>query len=88
LAPTNTVAQNLRADEFADVDGACRTIPTQERPRRLECAHRPDCRRGGVLDSRVTGELLGEARRAGAKVILAGDDRQFASIEAAVCSAN
>ena len=34
-----------------------------------------------MLDSRVTGELLAEARRAGAKVILAGDDRQLASIE-------
>ena len=34
-----------------------------------------------MLDSRVTGELLAEARRSGAKVILAGDDRQLASIE-------
>ena len=34
-----------------------------------------------MLDSRVTGELLAAARRAGAKVILAGDDRQLASIE-------
>src|SRR4029077_17401918 len=33
------------------------------------------------LDSRVTGEVWAEARRAGAKVILAGDDRQLASIE-------
>ena len=34
-----------------------------------------------MLDSRVTGELLAEARASGAKVILAGDDRQLASIE-------
>ena len=34
-----------------------------------------------ILDSRVTGEVLAEARRAGAKVILSGDDRQLASIE-------
>ena len=34
-----------------------------------------------MMDSRVTGEVLGEARRSGAKVILAGDDRQLASIE-------
>ena len=33
------------------------------------------------MDSRVTGELLAEAKRAGAKVVLAGDDRQLASIE-------
>ena len=34
-----------------------------------------------MLNSRVTGELLAEARRTRAKVILAGDDRQLASIE-------
>ncbi len=34
-----------------------------------------------MLDSRVTGELLAEARGAGVKMILAGDDRQLASIE-------
>jgi hypothetical protein len=34
-----------------------------------------------MLDTRVTGELLGAARQAGAKVVLAGDDRQLASIE-------
>src|ERR1700733_5204760 len=32
-------------------------------------------------DALVTGEGLGEARRSGAKGILAGDDRQLASIE-------
>jgi ATP-dependent exoDNAse (exonuclease V) alpha subunit len=34
-----------------------------------------------MLTSRETGEVLAEARRAGAKVILSGDDRQLASIE-------
>ena len=34
-----------------------------------------------MLDSRVTGEVLTEVKRAGAKVVLAGDDRQLASIE-------
>jgi ATP-dependent exoDNAse (exonuclease V) alpha subunit len=34
-----------------------------------------------MLDSRVTGEVLAEARRAGATDILAGDDRQLASME-------
>ncbi len=34
-----------------------------------------------MLDTPVTGELLAAARQAGAKVILAGDDRQLASIE-------
>jgi ATP-dependent exoDNAse (exonuclease V) alpha subunit len=34
-----------------------------------------------MLDSRISGELLVEARRSGAKLVLAGDDRQLASIE-------
>ena len=34
-----------------------------------------------MLDARITGELLMAARQSGAKVILAGDDRQLASIE-------
>lgn len=34
-----------------------------------------------MLDTRVTGELLAEARKSGATLILAGDDRQLASIE-------
>ena len=34
-----------------------------------------------MLDARVTGELLREAKMAGAKVVGAGDDRQLASIE-------
>ena len=34
-----------------------------------------------MLDSRVMGELFAEAKRAEAKLILAGDDRQLASIE-------
>ena len=34
-----------------------------------------------MLDSQVKGEVLAEAKRAGAKVILAGDDRQLTSTE-------
>jgi ATP-dependent exoDNAse (exonuclease V) alpha subunit len=34
-----------------------------------------------MLDARITGEVLSAARKAGAKVILAGDDRQLAAIE-------
>ena len=34
-----------------------------------------------MLDTKVTGELLAAARQAGAKLVLAGDDRQLASIE-------
>jgi len=34
-----------------------------------------------MLNWRVTGELLAEERRVGTKMILAGDDRHFASVE-------
>ena len=34
-----------------------------------------------MLDTKVTGELLAAACQAGAKLVLAGDDRQLASIE-------
>ena len=34
-----------------------------------------------MMDSKVTGAVLREAKLAGAKVVLAGDDRQLASIE-------
>ena len=34
-----------------------------------------------MLDAKITGELLREAKMAGAKVVGAGDDRQLASIE-------
>ena len=35
----------------------------------------------GTGTDSFTGELLAEARRSGAKLVLAGDDRQLASIE-------
>ena len=112
LAPTNTVAQDLKADGFgrragagrgtgADRSaGADRAARLGSGPRegraatvhselfRLKNGHASwDARtlvvvdEAAMLDARVTGELLAEARRSGAKVLLAGDDRQLASIE-------
>jgi len=83
LAPTNAVAQDLKADGFAEagtVHSALFGIKNGRSPgwdsRTVLVVDE-----AAMLDSRVTGELLAEARQAGAKVVLAGDDRQLASIE-------
>ena len=82
LAPTNAVAQDLREAGFTTAS----TVHAELF--RLKNGRTGWDRRtvliideAAMLDSRVTGEVLAEARRAGAKVILAGDDRQLASIE-------
>jgi ATP-dependent exoDNAse (exonuclease V) alpha subunit len=82
LAPTNAVAQDLKAEGFAEAATAHSELF------RLKNGRTSWDRRtvvvvdeAAMLDSCVTGELLAEARRTRAKVILAGDDRQLASIE-------
>jgi len=83
LAPTNAVAQDLKADGFREagtVHAALFGIKNGRSPgwdRRTVLV----VDEAAMLDSRVTGELLAEARQAGAKVVLAGDDRQLASIK-------
>ncbi len=83
LAPTNAVAQDLKADGFREagtVHSALFGIKNGRSPgwdsRTVLVVDE-----AAMLDSRVTGELLTEARQAGAKVVLTGDDRQLASIE-------
>lgn len=82
LGPTNGVAQDLRADGFARAATAhselfgLRNGRVQWTRRTLVVVDE-----AAMLDSRITGELLTEARRSGAKLILTGDDRQLASIE-------
>ncbi len=83
LAPTNAVAQDLKADGFREAGTVHSALfgikngrsPGWDKHTVLVVDE------GAMLDSRVTGELLAEARQAGAKVVLAGDDRQLASIE-------
>lgn len=82
LAPTNAVAQDMRADGFA------RAATVHSELFRIKNGLTLWSRgavvivdEAAMLDSRVTGELLAEAKRSGAKLILAGDDRQLASIE-------
>jgi len=82
LAPTNAVAQDLKADGFTEA-GTVHSALFGLKNGRTSWDRRTVVvvDEAAMLDSRVTGELLTEARRAGAKVILAGDDRQLASIE-------
>ena len=82
LAPTNAVAQDLKTSGFGEA-GTVHAALFALKNGRAEWG------RGTVvivdeaamLDARITGELLAAARRAGAKLILAGDDRQLAAIE-------
>ena len=83
LAPTNAVAQDLRGE-----DGFARAGTVHSELFRIKNGLTTWSRgtvvmvdEAAMLDSRVTGELFAEAKRAGAKLILAGDDRQLASIE-------
>ena len=82
LAPTNAVAQDMGKDGFGETGTVHSALFALKNGRTAW-----DGRtvlvvdEAAMLDSRVTGELLAEARQAGAKVVLAGDDRQLASIE-------
>ena len=82
LAPTNAVAQDMKADGFS------RSSTVHAELFRLKNGHAQWGRRtlvvvdeAAMMDSKVTGAVLREAKLAGAKVVLAGDDRQLASIE-------
>ena len=82
LAPTNAVAQDMKAAGFGEASTVHAALFALKNGR-------TEWDRGTVvivdeaamLDARITGELLAVARRSGSKVILAGDDRQLASIE-------
>lgn len=82
LAPTNAVAADLKADGFGEAGTVHAALFALKNGRtawdRRTVAVVDEA---AMLDTRVLGELLAEAKRAGAKVILAGDDRQLASIE-------
>ncbi|MFZ4408171.1 MAG: AAA family ATPase [Paracraurococcus sp.] len=82
LAPTNAVAQDLKRDGFAEAGTVHAALFALKNGRAAwDRGTVAVVDEAAMLDTRVLGELLGEARRAGAKVILAGDDRQLASIE-------
>jgi ATP-dependent exoDNAse (exonuclease V) alpha subunit len=82
LAPTNTVAQDLKAGGFAEATTVHAELFRLKNGRTAWNARTVVIvDEAAMLDSRITGELLAMARQARAKVILAGDDRQLASIE-------
>lgn len=82
LAPTNAVAQDLGKDGFARAATVHSELFRIKNGRVTWSAKTlVVVDEAAMLDARVTGELMTEARRAGAKVVLAGDDRQLASIE-------
>jgi Ti-type conjugative transfer relaxase TraA len=82
LAPTNAVAQTMKEEGFA------RSSTVHAELFRLKNGRAQWDRRtvvvvdeAAMMDAKVTGEVLREARLSGAKIILAGDDRQLGSIE-------
>jgi ATP-dependent exoDNAse (exonuclease V) alpha subunit len=83
LAPTNAVAQNLKADGFREAITVHSALFGIKNGRGLSWDRHTVLivDEAAMLDTRIAGELLAEARVSGAKVILAGDDRQLASIE-------
>jgi Ti-type conjugative transfer relaxase TraA len=82
LGPTNSVVQDLKADGFAQSATVHSELFRLKNGRSQWTARTlVVVDEAAMLDSRMTGELLAEAKRSGAKLILAGDDRQLASIE-------
>ena len=65
LAPTNAVVADLRKDGYAHAATLHRELGQVERD---------------PTDNGIMAKLLKETERSGAKLILAGDDRQFASV--------
>jgi Ti-type conjugative transfer relaxase TraA len=82
LAPTNSVAEDLKADGFARASTVHAELFRLKNGRAIwDKSTVVIVDEAAMLDTRVTRELLVEARRSGAKLILTGDDRQLASIE-------
>src|SRR5271170_4234955 len=82
LAPTNVVAQDLKAAGFSEagtVHAALFALKNGRTEWNQYTVVIVD--EAAMLDSPITGELLAAARTFGAKLILAGDDHQLASIE-------
>ena len=82
LAPTNAVALDLKANGFTEartIHSALFRLKNGRESWDEKTVLVVD--EAAMMDTRILGELLSEAREAGAKVVLAGDDRQLASIE-------
>ena len=82
LAPTNAVAQDMAGEGFKEASTAHSVLFKLKNGRTSWDRNTVVVvDEAAMLDTRITGELLSAARQAGAKLVLAGDDRQLASIE-------
>lgn len=82
LAWTNSVVQDMRADGFKNTSTIAAAMQGVEKGRRSWNANTVlIVDEAAMLATKPLAALLKEARESGAKVILAGDDRQLASIE-------
>jgi Ti-type conjugative transfer relaxase TraA len=83
LSPTNTVAQDMKKDGFAEASTAHSAVWHQENNARSQ---KWDQRtvllvdEAAMLDTEIMEKVFTNATRAGSKVILIGDDRQLASV--------
>ncbi|MEF3698231.1 AAA family ATPase [Desulfolutivibrio sp.] len=83
LSPTNTVAQDMKKDGFAEAGTAHSAVWHQEKNARAEKWGKKTVLlvdEAAMLDTEIMEKVLANADRAGAKMILVGDDRQLASI--------
>jgi Ti-type conjugative transfer relaxase TraA len=81
LAPTNAVVADLRKDGYAHAATLHRELGQVERdPTRWDRKTVVMVDEAAMMDNGIMAKLLKETERSGAKLILAGDDRQFASV--------
>lgn len=82
LAPTNVVAQDMQADGFSTTATLHSALfQLKHRIMRWDSDTVVMVDEAAMVSTPIVNELLGEARRSGAKLILVGDDRQLPSIE-------
>ena len=82
LAPTNTVARDMARDGFRSASTVHLAMIDLERGRQVWDGRTVVLLdEAAMLDSRMYDRLSEQAERAGAKLILVGDDRQLGSVE-------
>ena len=82
-APTGIATMSLQSEGFEDVATCDRLLGDFDRDRELLNAHTVlVIDEAGMVGSRKLGRLLDHAEQARAKVVLVGDDRQLAAIDA------
>ena len=81
LAPTNAVVADLWKDGYAHAATLHRELGQLERdPARWDRKTAVMVDESGMMDNTIMAKLLKGAEHSGARLILAGDDRQFASV--------